>query len=86
MGSEVIVLSGSDDKRDVAFAMGAKHFIVTKGKTELHVGRPINRLLVTTSTLPDWDQIFPILAARAVIYPLTVRSRLSGPLRNFLYR
>ncbi|KAJ2973588.1 hypothetical protein NUW58_g8901 [Xylaria curta] len=72
MGCRVVVLSGSDSKKEEALRLGAHEFIATKGKTELKVSRPIDRLLVTTSFQPNWEHIIPILARRATIYPLSV--------------
>jgi D-arabinose 1-dehydrogenase-like Zn-dependent alcohol dehydrogenase len=40
--------------------------------SELQVPRKINRLIVTTSQMPDWDQDKSILTPRASIYPLTI--------------
>ncbi|KAI8954367.1 GroES-like protein [Xylaria longipes] len=74
MGCRVVVLSGSDSKKDEALALGAHEFVAMKGKTELEVSRPLDRLLVTTSFQPSWDQVLPIMAPRAVIYPLSVSS------------
>ncbi|KAI0385482.1 GroES-like protein [Hypomontagnella monticulosa] len=72
MGNRVVVLSGSDKKKDEAFRLGAHEFIATKGKKELTVSSPINRLLVTTSAQPNWELILPIMAAGSAIYPLSV--------------
>lgn len=72
MGCRVVVLSGSDSKKDEAARLGAHEFIATKGKKELSVSRRIDRLLVTTSAQPNWEQLIPILAPRASIYPLSV--------------
>ncbi|WPH01603.1 Hypothetical protein R9X50_00445100 [Acrodontium crateriforme] len=72
MGCNVIVLSGSDRKKDEAMKLGAHEFIATKGAKELKVSRPIDRLLVTTSAQPDWKLIAPILAPGASIHPLSV--------------
>ncbi|KAH8651153.1 chaperonin 10-like protein [Xylariales sp. PMI_506] len=74
MGCRVVVLSGSDSKKEEALALGAHEFVATKGKKELSVKRPLNRLLVTTSAQPDWEQIMPILAPGATIHPLSVAS------------
>ncbi|KAK9311459.1 chaperonin 10-like protein [Lipomyces starkeyi] len=74
MGCRVVVLSGSDRKRDEAFRLGAHEFIATKGATELKVSWPLNRLLVTAAAPPNWDLILPIMAPRSAIYPLSVAS------------
>jgi D-arabinose 1-dehydrogenase-like Zn-dependent alcohol dehydrogenase len=72
MGCNVVVLSGSDRKKDEAFKLGAKEFVATKDAKELKVSSKINRLIVTTSVLPDWEQLMPILAPRATIIPLSI--------------
>ncbi|KAK9334277.1 hypothetical protein LIPSTDRAFT_60100 [Lipomyces starkeyi NRRL Y-11557] len=74
MGCRVVVLSGSDRKRDEAFRLGAHEFIATKGATELKVSWPLNRLLVTAAAPPNWDLILPTMAPRSAIYPLSVAS------------
>lgn len=72
MGCNVVVLSGSDRKKDEAFKLGANEFIATKGKDKLEVSRPLNRLIVTTSVQPDWNLILPILASNATIHPMSI--------------
>ena len=80
MGTNVIVLSGSDKKKDEAMKLGAHEFIATKGVKELKPSRSLDRLLVTTSAQPDWDQLLPILAPGATIHPLSVaEGNLSVP-------
>jgi D-arabinose 1-dehydrogenase-like Zn-dependent alcohol dehydrogenase len=72
MGCRVIVLSGTDSKRKQALELGAHEFIATKGKDSISTTAPIDRLLVTTSAQPNWEQILPLMAPRSVIYPLSV--------------
>lgn len=72
MGCRVIVLSGSDRKRDESKRLGAHEFIATKDAKELKTEHPITRLLVTTSAQPEWAKLIPILSPRAIIYPLSV--------------
>ncbi|KAI0851981.1 GroES-like protein [Daldinia vernicosa] len=74
MGNRVIVLSGSDRKKDQAMKLGAHEFVSTKGKDKLEVSTPIDRLLVTTSAQPSWELILPIMAPGSAIYPLSVDS------------
>jgi D-arabinose 1-dehydrogenase-like Zn-dependent alcohol dehydrogenase len=74
MGCRVVVLSGSDSKKEEAMKLGAHEFVTTKGKTELKVSRPLDRLLVTTSFQPSWEQIIPIMSPGAKIFPLSVSS------------
>lgn len=55
MGCEVVVFSTTASKRAEALGFGAREFYTT---TELNARaniRPIDHLLVTTNTLPDWD-------------------------------
>lgn len=54
-GCRVIVLSGTEQKRQEALALGAHEFINTKEIGEIKLAKKINRLFVTTSAKPDWD-------------------------------
>jgi D-arabinose 1-dehydrogenase-like Zn-dependent alcohol dehydrogenase len=55
MGCEVVVFSSTASKKAEALQFGAKEFyaVADLGKTENI--RPIDHLLVTTHTLPDWN-------------------------------
>lgn len=72
MGCRVVVLSGSNNKREEALRLGAHEFVATKGAKEIKISSPINRLLVTAAAPPNWDLILPIMAPRSAIYPLSV--------------
>lgn len=72
MGCRVVVLSGSDSKKDEAMRLGAHEFVATKGLKEIKISMPLDRLLVTTSAQPDWKLLMPILAPGATIHPLSV--------------
>jgi D-arabinose 1-dehydrogenase-like Zn-dependent alcohol dehydrogenase len=72
MGCEVVVLSGTESKKEEAIKLGAKEFYATKGKKELDIGRPLDHLLVTSSAQPDWSMYLPIMAPSGTIYPLSV--------------
>ena len=74
LGCRVVVISGSNSKRDQALQLGAHKFVALKDQdpTILKDWWPLNRLIVTTSMLPAWDVLFPLLAPRALIYPLSV--------------
>ena len=74
MGCDVVVLSGSDRKKDEAMKLGAKEFIATKDVKDLtgKVSRPIDRLIVTTSVKADWEPRVPILAPNATIHPISI--------------
>lgn len=71
-GCRVVVLSGSDRKKDEALRLGAHEFVATKGAKELQVSTKLDRLLVTTSVQPDWSLVLPILNPGATIHPLSV--------------
>ncbi|KAL3424288.1 zinc-binding alcohol [Phlyctema vagabunda] len=76
MGCEVVVFSGSDNKKEEALALGASEFYATRGQdgkpADLKIGRGIDHLLVTASFNPDWTQFLGVLAPGCTIYPLTV--------------
>ncbi|KAI1818002.1 GroES-like protein [Poronia punctata] len=74
MGCRVVVLSGSESKKEEAMRLGAHEFIATKGKDKLEVSRPLDRLLVTTSFQPDWELILPLMAPKSFVFPLSVSS------------
>jgi D-arabinose 1-dehydrogenase-like Zn-dependent alcohol dehydrogenase len=74
MGCSVVVFSGTENKKDEAFKLGATEFFATKDVTELKVGQPVDHLLVTTSHQPDWKLFLPIMAPGGSIYPLSVSS------------
>ena len=83
LGCKVVVLSGSDRKKDEAMKLGATEFVATKGAKELQVSRKIDRLLVTTSAQPDWSLILPVMAPGATIVPLSIDGgNLSVPYRK----
>ncbi|OAP54667.1 hypothetical protein AYL99_11115 [Fonsecaea erecta] len=72
MGCEVAVFSGTESKKEEALKLGAKEFYATKGLKQLKVSKPIDHLLVTTASQPDWNMYLPIMAPSGTIYPLTV--------------
>lgn len=72
MGCRVVVLSGTEQKKEEALRLGAHEFVASRGADTLRVYRPVDRLLVTTSVQPDWKLIIPILAPGATIHPLSV--------------
>ena len=71
MGCEVVVFSGTESKKEEAMKLGANEFIATKDKDKLDV-KPVQRLIVTTSAMPDWNLYLPVLAPEAKVFPLTV--------------
>ncbi|CAK4033304.1 alcohol dehydrogenase [Lecanosticta acicola] len=72
MGCHVVVLSGSDRKKEEALKLGAQEFIATKDVKEIKPSRPLNRLLVCTSVQPEWEKLISALAPGASIHPLSV--------------
>ena len=71
MGCDVVVFSGTESKKEEAMELGAKEFVATKDKDKLDV-QPVNRLIVTTSAMPNWELYLPVLAPEAKVFPLTV--------------
>ena len=86
MGCEVVALSGTEEKKEEAFRLGAHHFLATKGAKELSLPRKIDHLIVTTSKLPEWASYDSILATQATIYPLSgdFGATLQIPYASFL--
>ncbi|PYI00458.1 NADP-dependent alcohol dehydrogenase [Aspergillus sclerotiicarbonarius CBS 121057] len=72
MGCDVVVFSGSDSKREEALKLGAREFYATKGAKELKIGKPLDNLIVSTSSQPDWKLYVNVLARGGVISPLSV--------------
>jgi len=73
-GCDVVVFSGSEDKREEAMKLGAKEFYATKGVSDFSsLGiKPIERLFITTSAKLDLSQYYSILTPQATVLPLTV--------------
>lgn len=72
MGCEVVVFSGTDSKKQEALKLGAREFHATKGAKELKVKKPIDNLIVTTSSQPDWQMYLNVMAPGGIISPLSV--------------
>ena len=76
IGCRVVVISGSDRKREQALKLGAHRFIAMNkgGEAGMQEGETwfFNRLLVTTSAQPDWEKLLPMMAPRSRIFPLSV--------------
>ncbi|KIY61517.1 GroES-like protein [Cylindrobasidium torrendii FP15055 ss-10] len=91
MGCDVVVFSGSCSKRKEAMAMGASEFHATAGTndfSQLNMSAPVDRLIVTTASLPDWEQYFKVLAANATIIPITAAFglKMEFPFMQFLMK
>jgi D-arabinose 1-dehydrogenase-like Zn-dependent alcohol dehydrogenase len=72
MGCQVVVFSGTDSKKEEAIKLGAVEFYATKGVKELKISAPIDNLIVTTSSQPDWQLYLNVMAPNGVISPLSV--------------
>jgi D-arabinose 1-dehydrogenase-like Zn-dependent alcohol dehydrogenase len=72
MGCQVVVFSGTDSKKEEAIKLGAVEFYATKGVKDLKISAPIDNLIVTTSSQPDWQLYLNIMAPNGVISPLSV--------------
>ncbi|KAF5348668.1 hypothetical protein D9758_006803 [Tetrapyrgos nigripes] len=74
IGAEVVVFSGSEDKREEAMKLGAKEFYATKRVDDYTTFgmKSIDRLLITTSAKLNLSVFYPILSTMATILPLTV--------------
>ena len=55
MGMEVVVFSGTEDKKAEAMEFGASEFVATKDRSSLEGVGPIDFLLVTTSQQPNYE-------------------------------
>ncbi|KAL4879861.1 chaperonin 10-like protein [Aspergillus karnatakaensis] len=75
MGCHVVVFSGTDSKKDEATKLGAHEFHATKDAKELKVSHKLDHLIITTSSLPDWELYLSVLDSRATISPLTVSDK-----------
>ncbi|KAH7126032.1 chaperonin 10-like protein [Dactylonectria macrodidyma] len=74
LGCRVVVLSGSDKKKAEALKLGAHEFISMRERdASFDKPRwPIDRLIVTASSQPDWGALLPLMAFKSRIYPLSV--------------
>jgi len=87
MGCDVIVFSSTESKREEAMKLGATEFHAIKGVKKLDIGRLVNHLIITTSFLPDWNLLLPVLEPRGIVYPTTVSEKdLVLPYVPFLHR
>lgn len=58
MGTNVVVLSHSDEKKDEALKLGASQFVATKGAKKLDIGpSKLDALLDTTSVPIEWKSL-----------------------------
>lgn len=74
MGCDVVVFSGSENKKDEAIKLGAHEFVAAKNNPKLEGVKPVDFLMVTTSAQPDWNTYLKVLEKDATIIPLSVDS------------
>ena len=67
MGCHVIVFSGNDSGKEQATKLGATAFYRDEGIEEFHIEKPLDHLILTTSSYPDWNLYVPVLGSGAVI-------------------
>ncbi|CAI7594301.1 unnamed protein product [Penicillium glandicola] len=72
MGCQVVVFSGTNSKKEEAMKLGAREFYAIKGVKELKIEAPLDNLIVTTSSQPDWPIYLNVMAPNGVISPLSV--------------
>lgn len=72
MGCEVVVFSGSENKKDEALKLGAHEFVAAKNNPKFEGVKPVDFLIVTTSAQPDWKAYLRVLEKDATIIPLSV--------------
>ncbi|OJJ35393.1 hypothetical protein ASPWEDRAFT_172204 [Aspergillus wentii DTO 134E9] len=68
MGCEVVVLSSSQSKKEEALAFGASEFYTLDSSTI----QPLDHLLVTSASQPNWNTVFEMMAPGGTVYALTV--------------
>ncbi|KAJ7105428.1 chaperonin 10-like protein [Mycena crocata] len=64
--------SRTESKREEALDLGATEFYATKGVEKLDIGKPIDHLLVTANSLPNWNLFLDNLKPTGTIYPFTI--------------
>lgn len=74
LGCRVVAISGSRAKEAEAKRLGAGEFVSLRDGPGKAARRPIDRLIVTASSQPDWAALLPLMAYRSKIYPLSVSS------------
>ncbi|KAF7315778.1 NAD(P)-dependent alcohol dehydrogenase protein [Mycena indigotica] len=72
MGSDVVVFSSTDSKKDEAIRLGAKEFHTTKGVEHFEGVKPLDHLIITTSFLTKWKPFIDIMKPEGTIYPITI--------------
>ncbi|KAJ7690125.1 chaperonin 10-like protein [Mycena rosella] len=72
MGARAVVFSSTEAKRAEALQLGAAEFYVTKGVEALDIGTPLDHLLVTTNSLPDWSLYMNVMQSMGRMCLLTI--------------
>lgn len=72
MGCDVVVFSNTESKESDARLFGASTFYTPSSAKGAQIGRPLDVVIVTAPSLPDWSLYLPFLAPKAKIFPLTI--------------
>ncbi|KAH7400248.1 chaperonin 10-like protein [Cadophora sp. MPI-SDFR-AT-0126] len=88
MGCDVVAFSESENKHEEALRFGAREFYPTNGVERLDIGKPLDRLLVTSSAQPNWELYMGwtgLMEPHGIIYPLSISfAPLSVPYMGLL--
>lgn len=71
-GCEVVVFSSTESKRQDAMKLGATEFYTATKGAVLEIGKPLDRLLATSSKQPDWETFLPLMN------PVSLQSHMKG--------
>ncbi|CAG8958295.1 hypothetical protein HYFRA_00000650 [Hymenoscyphus fraxineus] len=72
MGCDVVAFTNSETKSSDALSFGANACYTIQNLRETKIGRGLDMVLVTAPAQPDWSLYIPLLAPRAIIFPLTI--------------
>ncbi|KAH8805300.1 NADP-dependent alcohol dehydrogenase [Xylogone sp. PMI_703] len=68
-GCDVVVFSGSENKREDAIVLGAREFYSSQDLKN-STPNPVDHLIVTSGSQIDWDRYIDLVKPRGTIYPL----------------
>ncbi|KAJ7497665.1 chaperonin 10-like protein [Mycena latifolia] len=85
MGASVVVFSSTESKREEALRLGATEFYATKGVEKFEMGK-LDHLLVTTSSVPNWNPYLSVMKPKSIIYPLTASPSRARPSRRSVHK
>lgn len=72
MGTDVVVFSTTESKKEEAMKLGASEFVATKANAKLQGVKPVNHLLISADRQVDWATFFRVVARNGKIIPLSV--------------